>query len=169
MFLSFPSVARSLALAALVALGACSSDDKKDDPTPTTPTTPTNGFTWTADGTNYASTTVVKSVASGLMALLGQYKAPNNDTYNITLNVPATPGTYAVGTGGNFNSLASYSTTIGSTTTSYMASGSYGSGSVVVTSVTATEIVGTFTFTGEAFAPAGATKAITNGKFNIKR
>ncbi|MDO7875620.1 hypothetical protein Q5H93_12825 [Hymenobacter sp. ASUV-10] len=163
--LRFSSVVRPLALAALVALGACSSD-KKDDPTPTTPT---NGFTWTTDGTNYASTTVVKSVAGGAMALLGQYKAPNNDTYNVTINVPATAGTYAVGANGTTGTLASYATTIGSTTTSYVASGSYGSGSVVVTSVTATEIVGTFTFTGEAFAPAGATKALTNGKFNIKR
>jgi hypothetical protein len=159
---------RPLALAALVALGACSSD-KKDDPTPTTPTTPTNGFTWTADGTNYASTTVVKSVAGGAMALLGQYKASNNDTYNVTINVPATAGTYPVGSNGTNGTLASYSTTIGGTTTAYNATGSYGSGSVVVSSVTATEIVGTFTFTGEAFAPAGATKAVTNGKFNIKR
>ena len=163
----FSSVVRPLALVALVALGACSSD-KKDDPTPTTPTTPTNGFTWTADGTNYASTTAVKSVVGGGMALLGQYKASNNDTYNITLNVPATPGTYPVGGGSSLN-LASYDHTIGGTATSYVATGTMGSGSVVVTSVTATEIVGTFSFNGEAFAPAGATKAVTNGKFNLKR
>jgi hypothetical protein len=159
---------RPLALAALVALGACSSD-KKDDPTPTNPSTnPTNGFSWTADGTNYTSTTAIKSLAGGGMALLGQYKASNGDTYTINLNVPATPGTYPLGSNSPLN-IASYDHTIGGTTTSYVAVGTSGTGSVVVTSVTAAEIVGTFSFTGETMTTPKTSKAVTNGKFNLKR
>jgi hypothetical protein len=168
LFTTPPAFLRPLALAALVALGACSSD-KKDDPAPTNPSTnPTNGFSWTADGTNYTSTTAVKSVAGGGMALLGQYKASNNDTYNVSINVSAMPGTYTIG-GGSNDALLSYDHTIGGTSTSYVASGTSGSGTVTVTSVTASEIVGTFSFTGETMTMPKTSKTITNGKFNLKR
>ncbi len=51
----------------------------------------------------------------------------------------------------------------------WTASAAGGSGSVVVTSVTATEVIGTFSFTGVASGGVSpATRVVTSGKFDVK-
>lgn len=157
---------RSFAVASILLLGACS---KKDDPTTTT-TTPTTTYatTWTADGKNYTATTSNGAVNSGNLIIGSTYTASSSESYSLTLAVPAATGTYTIGTSGA-NITAGYNTTLAGTNTGYIAASGVGSGTIIVTTLSATEIIGTFSFTGMAISASATTKAITNGKFSIKR
>ena len=76
-------------------------------------------------------------------------------------------GTQTFGTGTNFNALATMTTG----TQSWSATGIQGSnssGSVTLTTLTATRAVGTFTFTAAALAGgATGTKVVTSGVFDV--
>lgn len=144
---------RSLRTAATVlafaSLAACSS--KKDDATPA----PTQGMSWTVDGSNVTASSAV-GVASGTEVTVA---GATGNTGGVFLDVPKTVGTYTISS--TSAAGANYVVTPSSGgSQSYDAT----SGSIVVTSVSANNIVGTFTFTG---AGSGSTsKTLTNGKFN---
>ena len=149
----------------MVLLGACSK--KSDDATPT-PAATTYASSWTADGTNYTATTSTTNVSNNILQIALIQTSGTNSNF-ASLTVPAATGTYTLG---NTNSyVAGYTMTVGGTTTSYGAGGGFGgSGTITVTTFSATEVIGTFAFTGaNASNPGGASKVITNGKFSIKR
>ncbi|RZK14708.1 MAG: hypothetical protein EOO56_24370 [Hymenobacter sp.] len=149
----------------LVVLGACA--QKKDDATPVVATT---GFSWTADNTNYTSTTATATIQGNNINLDGTMIS-GGDTNGITLSVPAAVGTYnTAGASTAVNYSMFYAIMSNNTPTLYMASngGNIGSGTVTITTLSATTVVGTFSFTGQTIS-GPATKTVTNGKFSVKR
>lgn len=151
---------RSFRLAATVlaftSLAACS---KKDDASPTP--TATEGMSWTVDNTNVTAATAVAQVSGSDVTLIGG-TGSTGATTGIFLDVPKTVGTYTLSS----TSAASVSYVV---TPAQGSSQFYDatSGSIVVSTVSATAITGTFTFTGTLSGGTG-TKTLTNGKFNVK-
>lgn len=163
---STPFSVRTAALASIVLLGACSK--KSEDPTPST----TYATTWTADGTNYTANNSTAIVNNNILSIVAQQASSSANSYSVSLMVPAATGTYTLASTSP-NSIAGYSKTVNGTTTSYGAGSAYGgSGTIVITTYSATEVIGTFSLnmlnaTTGGSASNGTT--ITNGKFSIKR
>lgn len=160
--LAFPFFVRSLGFALVMLVGACSKNN--DAPAATT------AFSWTADNTNYTSTTATATIQGATMML--DATAPSgSSSAGVSLSVPAAVGTYStVGASPAVNYSMFYFISAGTASVLYMASngGSIGEGTVTVTTFSATTISGTFSFTG-ATLTGGLSKAVTNGKFSIKR
>lgn len=137
------------------------------------PVSPYSSLTWQEAGASFntAEVKVLTQAAAHTVELtgyIGQDAYRNSRT--ISLTVPDVIGTYTFST----TSAASATfelATIGTTTTitTYYAGPRagilIGSGTVVVSSISATAISGTFTFTG-ANTDSGTSTAITDGKFN---
>jgi hypothetical protein len=147
---------RSFQLAATVlaftSLTACS---KKDDATPTPAAT--EGMSWTLDGSTVTASAVSQTTGTDV-TIAGS----TGSTGGIFLDMPKTVGTYPLSS----TSAASASYVLTPTQGSsqfYDAT----SGSIVVSTVTATAITGTFTFTG-TLSDGTTSKTLTNGKFNVK-
>jgi hypothetical protein len=148
---------RSFRLAATVlaftSLAACS---KKDDASPTP--TATEGISWTVDNNNVTAATAVAQVSGSDVTLTGG----TSSSGGVFLDVPKTVGTYTLSS--TSAASASYVVTPAQGSSQFYDATS---GSIVVSTVTATAITGTFTFTG-ALSGGTATKTLTNGKFNVK-
>ena len=148
---------RSFRLAATVlaftSLAACS---KKEDATPTP--TATEGMSWTVDNNNVTTKTATAQVSGSEVTLTGA----TGSTGGIFLDVPKTVGTYTLSS--TSTASASYVVTPAQGSSQFYEATS---GSIVVSTITATAITGTFTFTG-ALSGGTGTKTLTNGKFNIK-
>jgi hypothetical protein len=159
---------RAAALACVALLGACSK--KNDTPAPTTTTA---GVTWTADNTNYTSTFANATVQGADLYVTGISGATGSANNAISLLVPAATGTYSIAAAsGTANYLMSYNiNSSSSSATVYVASNlrGNGSGTVTVTTFSATEVIGTFSFTGDNASGGTDTKVITSGKFSVKR
>jgi hypothetical protein len=149
MQLALRSVRLAATVLAFTALAACS---KKEDATPTPA-----GMSWTVDGNSVTATAVAQTTGTDV-TLAGS----TGSTGGIFLDMPKTVGTYP---------LSSSSTASASYVVTPTQGGSQfydaTSGSIVVSTVTATAITGTFTFTG-ALSDGTKTKTLTNGKFNVK-
>jgi hypothetical protein len=123
------------------------------------------------DGGTVSTTTTQSQQSSGLISIAGTVANGSASSY-LSLQIPNAVGTYTFGT----SSLASatYSTTSGTNSVVYYAgplplsTGQtvIGSGTIVVTALTATNVKGTFSFTGNSIAYS-TSKAITNGTFNV--
>lgn len=138
-------------LLALTSLAACS---KKDDATPDPA-----GMSWTVDGSNVtASSAVAHTSGANTVTLAGA----TSDTGGLFLDVPKTAGTYKLSSTSNESATYIVTPSQGSSQV-YDAT----SGSIIVSSVSATNISGTFTFTG-TLSGGTATKTLTNGRFNVK-
>lgn len=154
--LSFRAVATALALTALIS--SCSSDD---DATPAA----TTGVSYTVDGSTVSATTAAASVLGNDIVITG-VSGTSTANKGVLLTIPKRTGTFTL------------SDTATVATASYLASGNSSdiydatSGSIVVSTYTpstttgASNVVGTYTFTGTN--SAGASKTVTNGKFNVK-
>jgi hypothetical protein len=155
-------------LALLFVASGCGSSTAPGSATTTTtvpPTTTTQSMSARIDGVAWSAITATGTVTRGTFTMAG-FGAPGTASV-INFTAPATVGTSSIGP----------SSIVEATLTS--ASGSWeaysqpsvkGSGSVTITSVTSTRIVGTFTFTLAAvpgLAPTGTTRSITGGVFNI--
>jgi hypothetical protein len=121
-------------------------------------TTTFNGTNWNASsafGTYFAANRVM------------QFSASNNTrSFNLSLNEVTGPGTYALGQNARVLTLA----TIGETPAGvWTTSGTGGTGSVTIASVTATRIKGTFSATLQPLQGSGTTGTITvtNGTFDL--
>lgn len=147
---------------ALTSLAACSS--KKDDPAAAPATTPA-GVTWTVDGNNVTATNIQKGPSGSNFEFAGSYTTSSTNSSGVDITLPKVVGTYAVpGTGTNAIIAAYVAITPTTTPAIYLGT----SGTVTVTSVTATNIIGTFSFTGTStFGGTSTTKSITNGQFNV--
>lgn len=154
---------RAAALLLLTGLAACSSS-KKDAPTPA----PAPGISWTVDGTTQATTTLQSQQFQATISVAGTVPGGTSPTY-LSLEFPNAVGTYAFSP--TAAASATYATSSGGTNTAYYAGATgtgtvTGAGTIVVTARTATNVQGTFTFTG-INANTGAAKSITNGTFNV--
>lgn len=161
----FSFFGRWLALGSVALLGACG---KHDDPPPAP--TLTNGVSWTADNTNYTSNSATVTDDGFLMTISGVATTPNGQNI-IRLGVPLAVGTYtAPTTSYPAYYYMGYLIYTGSNSVTYLASNAGGTatGTVTVATLSATEVAGTFSFTGELISGT-ATKAVTSGKFNVKR
>ncbi|RZK27806.1 MAG: hypothetical protein EOO63_12635 [Hymenobacter sp.] len=164
---TLPRRAVALVSAAFM-LVACS---KKDDATPTSAAT-TYATTWTADGTNYTANNSTAQVNNSMLSIIAQQATSSSNSYSVSIVVPAAAGTYTLSSASP-NSIAGYTKTVSGTTTSYGAGSAYGgSGTVTVTTYSATEVIGTFSLNllnATTGGTAGNGATITNGKFAIKR
>lgn len=160
-----PVSLRLLRLAApvvlLTSLGACSS--KKNDPA--APTIPA-GVSWQVDGTTYTATNLQKVSSGNTFEFAGSITTSTIDSKGVDITFPKAVGTYAIpGTGAT--AVTAVYVVVGpaaSNAAGYVGTG----GTITVTSLTASNISGTFSFTGlDSYGGAGATKTISNGTFNI--
>ncbi len=156
---------RAAALLLFTALTACSSS-KKDDPNPA----PAKGMSWTADGTAQTTTTLQSQKFPSYISVSGTVPAGSNPTY-LALEFPNAVGTYTLSP--TVAASATYVTSNGPSGTSagYFAGATSngtvtGAGTIVVTALTATNVQGTFTFTG-INAATGSAKSVSNGTFNV--
>ena len=151
MMLSFRSFRIAATVLAFTSLAACSKD-KDETPAPAD----AKGMSWTVDGSNVTALST-QSTAAGTDVLLGGATA----TGGIFLSLPKTAGTYALSSTSDASAI--YVVSSGQSSQTYDST----SGSIVVSSVSATNITGTFTFTGTLMGGT-ATKTLTNGKFNVE-
>lgn len=158
MYLQRSIFSRLTALLAVASLAACSSS-KKEDPTPAT-----REISWTADGAFLKTSTLQSQKFPGMLSIAGTVPASTNPTY-LALEFPNAVGTYTFST----SSSAAAGYTVNSNVYYAGSSGPgslTGAGTIVVTTLTATDVTGTFTFT--AIDPnTGNSKSITNGKFSV--
>ena len=156
MLFNIPSLRLAATVLAFASLSACSK--KKDDaPAPTNP----EGMSWTVDGGNVTAATAVSQTSGSDITLAGG-TGTTGASSGIFLEVPKTAGTYTLSS--TSNSSASYQVTPASgSTQSYEAT----TGTIVVSGITATNITGTYTFTGTD-VNGTTSKTISNGKFNVK-
>lgn len=161
------------ALGLLLTLAACSSDDQKDDPTPTTPATPAAGLRWTEGGTTYTATQpLFYLVATTSMVSISGSHTASGLTRSIGINVPQAVGTYSLSApaSGTTINLGMYTIAGNGTSGIYAASGpSQGSGTVTITSISPTSVVGTFSFRAEDRGTPVTSKTITEGQFNLTK
>jgi prepilin-type processing-associated H-X9-DG protein len=148
------SLRAATTLLAFTALAACSSA-KHDDPTPAL------GMSWTADGTNETANIITHSVGGNILFLDGYAGDTATSFHWVSLWLPKTVavGTYSL----TANAAGSYSTIANRTGIAYVGR----TGSITVTSLTATNIKGTFSFAETPINPQSAIKTITNGTFNV--
>jgi len=164
--------ARGMApLLGLLLATACGGSDGPTDPNPATPPPPGGNATYTAsvDGQAWASAASLTSVTaalSGTYIISGSVLA-GASTRAITLNlmnIPG-PGTYPLGTGaGVSGGSAIYAENVGGWITPLSGE----AGTLTITTLTATRIAGTFSFTAVASAgSATGTRSVTNGAFDL--
>jgi hypothetical protein len=150
---------QTLTLFATLLLSACGSDgDGLTEPD----LSPENGtMTATVDGMSWSAIQIA-IVRGGNIITIG---AANIDLIAIGIAwQDQGVGTYTIGG----TPLATANLSEGGSN-SWQANGVLGSGSVTITSVSATRVTGTFVFTAEASAGSGtpASRVVTNGAFDI--
>ena len=146
----------SLALTLALATAACSAGSNVAGPS-SNGTVPTGLLSANINGTSWKANTLLRaSHINGIVAISG-----NDVDQTLAMALPAdAPGTYGIGLLSAVN--AELTTKAGDV---WAASGNIGNGSVTITSLTATNVTGTFAFT---LAKSGSpNKSITNGTFNM--
>lgn len=113
----------------------------------------------------YAGLVVDASLSAGTLTLIGQDNEFQEITFQVT-NVTA-PGAYQLGAGtANTASLAINASSV------WQATSAAGTGSVVITTLTATRAVGTFSFTGVprpgSAAVGQGNRVVSEGTFDVK-
>jgi len=154
----------ALVLALPLAL-ACGGGD--DD---TGPSGSTGSMSATIGGVSWnANLTVQGAYTGGVLAIGGNGgSGANNYQVNITVTNITAAGTFNFGVGAIGNQALV--TLIGNPVSTWGATFAGGSGSITVTSLTASRAQGTFTFTANASPGTAATgtKAVTNGQFDVR-
>lgn len=147
----------ALALALLVATG-CGSDSGTNSGDAST-------MSATVAGTAWNGTLAVQGTYAGnVLAISG-----TNGTYQLQLTIPGvtTTGTYNFGPG---NAGIAQLVQVTTGTPAWTSSLVGGTGSITVTTLSATRAAGTFSFTGAASPGTAATgtRVVTNGAFDVK-
>jgi hypothetical protein len=165
-----PSVVSAVVLALFT---ACSSNDENSG-APGTPAGPgpgpaagTGSITAVIDGQSWSAGPGPAGCRLGALSQGGAIGICGTDgVYQIPLSVRAAIGTYQLGvaaSGGESASLIQLANQA-----IWAPSRLQGSGEIVVSSLTATTISGTFTFTGGPLVPpATGIRTVTNGQFNL--
>ncbi|WP_201979723.1 hypothetical protein [Hymenobacter rubidus] len=121
---------------------------KKDEDSP-------KGISWTVDGSNATAAESGAFTQNGLLVVHGN-RDKGNSYPGMLLVIPKKTGTFDFS--GN-DAAASY---LSSSSNSYDAL----SGSVTITKYSTSNVIGTYSFTGERACCTGS-KMVSNGKFNI--
>ncbi len=123
-----------------------------------------DGSAWAEDDAQ-ASITGARLAGPGLYTIAG-YSSSAAITVLLTLNTIRGPGTYPLGV--NFG-VPGGTAQVSNTTSGWTTRLSGVAGSVTITSLTQTEIVGTFTFVANGIlnAPSTSTKNVTTGTFDL--
>ncbi|MFC7668186.1 DUF6252 family protein [Hymenobacter humi] len=155
-----------ICLLAAIVFTACTSA-KNDAPTPLV----ADGLSWTVDGAASTTNTYTTSSpsANNLVTVIGQLNVNTSTTNSqLMLDMPRTVGTYPFGpatlAGATYISSANNKSKV--YFAGYDGRTLIGSGTIVVTEITASRIKGTFAFTG-IDQLIRDTKSITNGTFNV--
>lgn len=164
--LSFLRGAAGIAILALAT--ACSSGSNNPIPTPAT----SQGMSWTVNGINMttAQIRVVRQASylpAGYIEVIGAYNTTTASN-GMDLVMPKAVGTYAVTDSVQDGPKAAYVVAAG-LSGGGSSSAMFGHvGTITITSLTATEMVGTFSFSGTGSGTgAPVQQTITNGKFNV--
>lgn len=155
-------ISRAL-VALLIASVACGDDEEG----PLDPGNSDGTVTASVGGVSFNATSVVAAFVDGSLVITAlQAGVGGTKSITITVNNVSGVGTYSLTAAGN---TATYVETTGSTSQSWLTAITQGSGSVVLTTATATRVVGTFTFTAPANTISGATgtKTVTGGSFDL--
>lgn len=148
------------ALLALASTVACSKKEEAAAPTPApNPNVSASTMSWTVDGAAVTAATVTANdlPSSGGIVIVG---TANNTTVQLAFTKAA--NTYVLSPTGASSATAFYS----ANGVNYAAGTDRGTGTITVASLTSSNIVGTFSL--NPASSTNATKAITNGSFNIK-
>lgn len=158
--------AASVLLASAVLLAACGGDGGTGPSGGGTKSMQASiaGVQWTA---NAQATTA--AYANNVLAIAGSdIKAGTTTQININIPGVTTTGTFELGP--NFTGrLALLTVTTGTSAAVWTTALSPATGSISVTTLTASRVAGTFTFTGQASpgTPATGQRAVTSGTFDI--
>jgi hypothetical protein len=151
MISTFPSLRVAASLLVLTSLIACSKKDAEPE---------YFGTSWTADGQETKTGGNTQVNAADIYISVNQAGVGSTTTPGLYLIIPKRVGTYDLAVSSN-GAQASYTTD----KQLYIST----SGTITVTTLTATALKGTFNFTGtEKFSTPSTTKTITNGKFNLQ-
>lgn len=148
--------------ALLLATAACSSKSNVTGPKNTS--LPHGSMSATIDGTSFVATRGLSvTYNQGILAAAGVDDSNNTLAFAV---YASGPGTYPIGITSPTNAIY---TMASSGSKSWQAASTLGSGSVTVTTLTATGATGTFSFTLVANGGSGASgnKVVTNGAFNL--
>ena len=132
---------------------------KKDEDDSANPSTGNSTMSLKYDGTSWNATLDVQAIKSGNTIVVTGTDS-NSKQAQVQLTDVTTTGTYEVNVG---NTLRWTEST--SPTDSFIANGMLGSGTITVSELSDTKIVGTFSFTGFS---TGGTRTITDGKFSVE-
>lgn len=158
MLSSFRFLRAAIPVMALVSLVACS---KKEEVAPT-PAVPPEGMTWTVDGGDVTAATSLSQLVGTTLIVSGVATTSGATTSILLQDVPKTAGLYPLTSTSVISASYIVTPATGSASQFYEAT----TGSIAISSVTATNIIGTFTFSG--LNVNGSAKNLTNGKFNVK-
>ena len=143
-------------LVAGVVMSSCKKDDDSGNPD-----TGNGTMSLTYGGTSWNASLAVQAInTNGVINVTGSDSEARQAS--VILVGVTEAGTYQVNTGST--SQLRWTEGLGQDQT-YVANGILGSGTVTITELTATKIIGTFSFTGHN--TDGGTKEITNGQFNV--
>jgi hypothetical protein len=169
----------AIAAALVAAVAACSGSNSMSP-------SGSGSFSWSMDGTNYsvganyiqvtATSTVPGSVLItgtqvGVSSITGT-KVAGTGTASVSLElgyIPG-PGTYPLGVNQltNAGGTAIVETTSGAAVGNWSTGFSGAAGTVTISSISSSQIVGTFQFTAPPqIGSSGASKVVTNGKFTV--
>ena len=150
---------RFLTAVLVIGLTACSGDD---DPTGPGDIIPTNGtMSATIDGNTWTAIQIAGVNNGGVVAISG------SDATLLAVGfafVGQAAGTYTIGP-----ASAANASVIDNLTTTWTANSFQGSGTITVSTLTATGASGTFSYTAPLTSTTGtpATRVVTNGTFNV--
>ena len=143
-------------LVAALSFSGCKKNDDNNNPSGSS-----GSLSLNVDGSNWSATLAVQAVnTNGVINVTGSDS--NAKQASVILYGVSTTGTYQVGPANPSNQLR-WTQGLGTNDT-YQANGVIGSGTVTVTELSATKIVGTFQFTG--YNTTQSSKVITNGSFS---
>ncbi len=151
-----------LAVILLIASFAFTSCKKSEDDEVDPPSTGSSTMSLKYGGTTWNATLDVQGIKSGNTIVLTGTDS-NSKQAQVQLSNISSTGTYNVTSASGHTLRWTEST---SPTDTFLANGMLGSGSITVTEISDTKIVGTFQFNG--FSAGGTTRTITDGKFNIE-
>lgn len=147
----------ALLLVTAISFSGCKKNDGNNNPSGSAGT-----MSLTVDGSNWSATLAVQAInSSGVINVTGSDS--NGNQASVILYGATVDGTYQVGPSNPSNQLRWTAGTDPINT--YQANGVIGSGTIVITELTAAKVVGTFQFTG--YNTAQASKVITNGAFDV--
>ena len=140
-------------------LGACGGSSTEPNDGDMSLSATIDGSQWSANG----STTAANAIAGGNFTVVGADQ--NGRVLTLTVYNIGAPGTYPLGVG---SSVFGGTGILSEGATSWWTPLSGAAGTVTITSVSATRLVGTFAFSAVPLVgTAGGTRSVTNGAFDV--